>query len=58
MIEYNKIQKSVGIQTERRGVKNSQKNYLYNEVAASGHNTKDPSRTILALTNKISYSSF
>ena len=59
MIEYHKIQKSVGNQTERGGVRKSQKFLsFYNKVAASSRNTKDHSRIILALTDKISHSSF
>ena len=63
MIEYHKIQKNVGREIQksqrgRRGVGNNQKCYLYNNVAASRHNTKDQSRIILALTDNISYSSF
>ena len=58
LIEYHKIQKSVRSQRERRCVRNSQKNYLYNKVADSRHNAKDQSRIILALADKISYSSF
>ena len=58
LIEYHKIQKSVRSQRERRCVRNSQKNYLYNKVADSSHNAKDQSRIILALADKISYSSF
>ena len=41
LIEYHKIQKSVRSQRERRCVRNSQKNYLYNKVADSRHNAKD-----------------
>ena len=58
LIEYHKIQKSVRSQRERRCVRNSQKNYLYNKVADSRDNAKDQSRIILALADKISYSSF
>ena len=58
LIEYHKIQKSVRSQRERRCVRNSQKNYLYDKVADSSHNAKDQSRIILALADKISYSSF
>ena len=57
LIEYHKIQKGAGSQSESRCVTNSQRFYLCNKVEASRHNAKDQLRIRFVLTDKISYSS-